>query len=119
MSATEKTTTDALEWVEVGPLDAIPPLGARVVRHPQGDIAIFRNRQDEVFALRDCCPHRGGPLSQGIVCERRVYCPLHNMGIALDTGCAIAPDEGTTSTFATRIVEGMVFIGLPAAGKAL
>ena len=119
MSTTENTATDALEWVAVGPLEAIPPLGARVVRHPRGDIAVFRNRQDEVFALRDYCPHQGGPLSQGIVCERQVYCPLHNMGIALDTGRAIAPDEGKTSTFAARVVEGMVFIGLPAVGQAL
>ena len=89
--------TTGLDWIEVGPLMAIPPLGARVVKHPSGEIAVFRNREDEVFALRNHCPHRGGPLSEGIVCERRVYCPLHNWGIALETGSALAPDEGETA----------------------
>ena len=112
MSTTQNPAADGLQWIEVGALEAIPPLGARIVEHPQGDIAVFRNRADEVFALRDRCPHRGGPLSQGIVCERKVYCPLHNMGIALDTGQAIAPDEGETACFPTRVENGRVFIAL-------
>jgi len=112
-------STTGLDWIEVGPLMAIPPLGARVVRHPSGEIAVFRNREDEVFALRNHCPHRGGPLSEGIVCERRVYCPLHNWGIALETGSALAPDEGETACFPTRVDNGTVFIGLPGSGGSL
>ena len=119
MSTPQPPAADSLEWVQIGALDAIPQLGSRVVRHPDGDIAVFRNRQDEVFALRDRCPHRGGPLSQGIVCDRKVYCPLHNMGIALDTGQAIAPDEGETTAFPTRVDEGMVFIGLPVSEETI
>ena len=112
MSTTQNPAADALQWIEVGALEAIPPLGARIVQHPQGDIAVFRNRADEVFALRDRCPQRAGPLSQGIVCERTGYCPWHTMGIALDTGQAIAPDEGETTCFPTRVENGRVYIAL-------
>jgi nitrite reductase (NADH) small subunit len=58
-------------------------LGSRVVRTPSGDIAVFRTGDDEVFALDDRCPHKGGPLSQGIVHNKRVTCPLHNFVIEL------------------------------------
>ncbi len=78
----------------------------------QGDIAIFRTAEDEVFALRDHCPHKGGPLSQGIVFDRRVTCPLHNWVIALDTGEATGPDVGCTKNFPTKIENDDVFISL-------
>jgi nitrite reductase (NADH) small subunit len=75
-------------------LEDIPRLGARVVRTAKGDIAVFRNAEDEVFALEDRCPHKGGPLSQGIVFGRRVACPLHGWTVELQDGCAVAPDKG-------------------------
>ena len=81
-------------WIEIGAADSVPRLGARVVRTPQGDIAVFRTSDDEYFALADRCPHKGGPLSQGIVHGRRVTCPLHNLVIELCSGEAIAPDTG-------------------------
>jgi nitrite reductase (NADH) small subunit len=97
-------------WVEVGPLDSIPRLGARVVRNDGGDIAVFRTRDDEVFALLNRCPHKGGPLSEGIVYGRTVACPLHNWCIDLGTGQAKAPDEGCAVRFPTRIEEGRVLV---------
>lgn len=100
------------QWVEVGLLDAIPVLGSRVIKTPGGDIAVFRNRQDEVFALRDRCPHKGGPLSQGIVCGKTVTCPLHNWVIQLQDGQAVAPDEGVTTTYPTRVENGMVYVAI-------
>lgn len=100
-------------WIEVGNLTDIPPLGARVIRTAQGDIALFRTAQDEIFALRDACPHRGGPLSQGIVHGTRVTCPLHNWVIDLSTGTATAPDEGHTSCFDTKLEGQRVFLSLP------
>ncbi len=92
-------------------LNDIPRLGARVVKSAaHGDIAIFRNADDEVFALLDKCPHKGGPLSQGIVYGRKVACPLHNWNIELDSGCAIAPDSGCTRRFAVTVENGDVFL---------
>lgn len=101
-------------WVEIGPLAAIPRLGARVVRTAQGDIAVFRNSDDEVFALADRCPHRGGPLSQGIVSGRRVTCPLHEWCIRLHDGCAEPPDEGRVLRFPARVENGIVYLVLAA-----
>jgi nitrite reductase (NADH) small subunit len=101
------------DWVEVGRLDDIPRLGARVVRTEAGDVAVFRTADDQVFALRDRCPHKGGPLSQGIVYDRRVACPLHNWVISLETGEATGADTGCTRAYAVRIEAGMVFLGPP------
>jgi nitrite reductase (NADH) small subunit len=97
-------------WTDVGLLDSIPRRGARVVRPPLGDIAVFRTADDEVFALRDKCPHKGGPLSQGIVYGKRVACPLHNWSIHLDNGQAVAPDEGCAGTFPAKVEKGRVYI---------
>jgi nitrite reductase (NADH) small subunit len=74
------------------------------------DVAVFRNGEDQVFALLDRCPHKGGPLSQGIVFGTSVACPLHNQTIGLDDGCAKAPDEGCTPTFACRVENGQVLL---------
>ncbi len=99
-------------WLSVGHLEDIPRQGARVVSAPGGNIAVFRTVDDEVFALRDKCPHKGGPLSQGIVHGRKVACPLHDWKISLDTGVAVAPDEGCAASFPVRIVNGVVELSL-------
>jgi len=99
-------------WIELGTLDDIPRLGARVVRTKDGDIAIFRTADDEVFALRDKCPHKGGPLSQGIVHGKRVACPLHDWKIHLDSGEAVAPDEGCAASFPIKLENGNVYLSL-------
>lgn len=104
----------SLQWFEVGALEDVPRLGARVVRTGRGDIAVFRTADDTVFALDDRCPHRGGPLSQGIVYNGRVACPLHNWSIDLAGGCAIGPDEGCTSTYAVRVQNGRIHLQLDA-----
>jgi nitrite reductase (NADH) small subunit len=96
---------------KVCPLTEIPRLGARVVKTAaHGNIAVFRNADDEVFALEDKCPHKGGPLSQGIVYGKRVACPLHNWNIELQGGCAVAPDQGCAKTFAVEIKDGTVYL---------
>ena len=92
------------EWISICTIDDIPVLGARRVARAQGlDMAVFRNAENEVFALLDRCPHKGGPLSQGIVFGRSVACPLHNWTIALVSGEAAAPDEGCTPYFSVRL----------------
>ena len=90
-------------------LDEIPSLGARRFKREDGKvIAIFRNAEDKVFALQDKCPHKGGPLSQGIVFGESVACPLHNWCIGLNDGCAAAPDIGVVEKFSARVIDGVV-----------
>lgn len=102
-------------WIEIGALNDIPVLGSRVVKTASGNIAVFRTGHDEVFALDDRCPHKGGPLSQGIVHNKRVTCPLHNFVIELKTGTAVAPDEGCTRTHPAKVENGMVWLGVKTA----
>ena len=99
-------------WIEIGRLEDIPRLGARVVRRPERNVAIFRTATDQVFALEDRCPHKGGPLSQGIVHGCRVTCPLHNMVIELESGAAVAPDEGTVVRFTVKVEAGKILLQL-------
>lgn len=99
-------------WTRVCLLEDIPQLGARVVKSAHGNIAVFRAAGDEVFALLDKCPHKGGPLSQGIVFGRKVACPLHNWNIGLDDGQAVAPDHGCARSFPVRLEAGAVFLDL-------
>lgn len=99
-------------WTRACHVSDIPRLGARVVQSDQGNIAVFRNADDEIFALADRCPHKGGPLSQGIIFGRSVACPLHNWTIQLDSGCAAAPDEGCAASYAVKIENGNVYISL-------
>ena len=99
------------DWRMICRVDDIPVLGARRVARPSGiDVAVFRNGDDHVFALLDRCPHKGGPLSQGIVFGTSVACPLHNWSIGLDDGCAKAPDEGCTPRFAVKVEDGVVYL---------
>ena len=99
------------EWTRICLVDDIPVLGSRRVTRPNGlDVAVFRNSQDEVFALLDRCPHKGGPLSQGIVFGTSVACPLHNWTIGLCDGQASAPDEGCTPKFRVKLENGEMFL---------
>jgi nitrite reductase (NADH) small subunit len=111
MSAVMKPAA-AVKWTRVCAIEDIPQLGARVVKSAHGNIAVFRNAEDEVFALLDKCPHKGGPLSQGIVFGRKVACPLHNWNIGLDDGNAVAPDQGCARRFPVNLDGGMVFLDL-------
>ena len=107
-------------WLEIGCLDDIPRRGARQVRRPgfAFTIAVFRTAGDEVFALVDRCPHRGGPLSEGIVHGCAVACPLHGWVIQLDSGEAEAPDEGRVPRIAVRLADGRIWLSAPELEKA-
>ena len=105
------TTTPAPLWKLICRVDDIPVLGSRRVARPQGlDVAVFRNDAGGVFALLDRYPHKGGPLSQGIVFGTHVACPLHNWTIGLCDGQASAPDEGCTPRFAVKVEDGAVYL---------
>ena len=101
-----------MNWLDICSLDEINPLGSRVVAGPKGDIAIFRAADDQVFALDDRCPHKGGPLSQGLIYGKRVACPVHNWQIELESGEAVAPDQGCAHRHPVRVENGRVLLGL-------
>jgi nitrite reductase (NADH) small subunit len=99
------------EWQPICRVEDIPVRGARRVARPRGmDVALFRTGDDQVYALLDRCPHKGGPLSQGIVSGTGVACPLHNWTIELADGCARAPDVGSTPRFACKVQDGQVLL---------
>ena len=102
------------DWKVICRVDDVPKLGARKVTRSNGggDIAVFRAADDHVFALLDRCPHKGGPLSQGIVFGHSVACPLHNWTIGLDDGCAKSPDVGCVQRFSVRVEDGAVALDL-------
>jgi nitrite reductase (NADH) small subunit len=99
------------QWTRICAVEDIPVLGSRRVARAQGpEVALFRAADDHIFALLDRCPHKGGPLSQGIVFGHSVACPLHNWTIGLATGEAQAPDHGCTARFAVHVDGGQVFL---------
>jgi len=98
------------DWVEIGRVDDIPRRGARCVNTPAGRIAVFRTAEDQIFAIEDRCPHKGGPLSQGIVHAAQVTCPLHNWVISLETGKAQGADEGSVRTIPLNVVDGRILM---------
>ena len=113
--ATPPRTTVPPSWKDVCALADVPRLGARVLERPgdpRGNVAIFRTSDDRVFALADRCPHKGGPLSEGIVHGDRVTCPLHNWNVVLASGLAVAPDEGCVARYAVRVDDGRILVAL-------
>jgi nitrite reductase (NADH) small subunit len=108
-----------MNWIAVGSVNDIPPRGARCVQTPQGKIGVYRVADGRVFAMEDHCPHRGGPLSQGIVHGTSVTCPLHNWVISLETGSAQGADEGSVKTIPVKVEGEQLYIALEArAAKA-
>lgn len=102
------------EWMDVGAVDDVPALGSRVVQAPGGNIAVFKAADGTLFALRDRCPHRGGPLSQGIVHGHSVTCPLHNWVISLESGAAQGADQGCAHKIPLRINGARILLAASA-----
>ena len=98
--------------MQVCPLADIPKLGARVVRTDACEIGVFRTDDDKVFAINNHCPHKGGPLSQGIIYGQKVACPLHQWKISLETGKAEEPDVGEVACYKTKVEDGLVYLEL-------
>jgi nitrite reductase (NADH) small subunit len=99
-----------MSWLDIGALTDIPREGARVVKTVAGCVAVFRTAADQVFALNDRCPHRGGPLSEGIVHGTEVTCPLHAWVFSLETGQVQGADEGKVTTYRVRIEAGRILL---------
>ena len=98
------------EWIDVGAVDDVPVLGSRVVQTPGDDIAVFKAADGTLFALRDRCPHKGGPLSQGMVHGHSVTCPLHNWVISLETGQEQGADQGCAHRIPLRVEQGRILL---------
>ena len=103
-----------MTWFAIGSMKDIPRRGARCVQTPRGRIAVFRTADDQIFAIEDQCPHKGGPLSQGLVHGAAVTCPLHNWVISLETGKALGADEGAVRTIPVNVEGERLFIALDA-----
>lgn len=99
-----------MTWLDIGALEDIPPQGARVVKTKAGCVAVFRTAADEVFAIDDRCPHKGGPLSEGIVHGTSVTCPLHAWVFSLETGLAQGADSGAVATYPLKVEDGRLFL---------
>ncbi len=106
-----------MNWIDIGHIDDIPLRGARLVKTPVGCVAVFRTGEAEVYAASDRCPHKGGPLSEGIVHGNKVTCPLHNWVFSLETGQAQGADEGSIATFPIRLDEGRLLLDATSVGK--
>lgn len=106
-------TATAIDWIRVCSVEDIVPLGARVLPRAKGDIAVFRCRDDAIFALLNHCPHKQGPLSEGIVHGHQVTCPLHGWVINLNSGEAVAPDIGCVPRIPVRVADGFVWLQQP------
>lgn len=99
-----------MNWIDVGSIDDIPLRGSRIVKTAIGCVALFRTDTAEVFATSDRCPHKGGPLSDGIVHDKSVTCPLHNWVFSLESGEAQGADEGKIDTFSVRVEKGRIMM---------
>ena len=98
-------------WLDIGPASQIEPSSARTLPVLGGEeIAVFRTARGEVYALVNKCPHKQGPLSQGIVHGDSVTCPLHNFRISLRSGEALGDDEGCTPTIPLKLEAGRIFL---------
>lgn len=98
------------QWIDIAALEDIPAQGARLIRTADGCVALFRTSDDKVFALDDRCPHKGGPLSEGIVAGHTITCPLHNWVFDLNTGQAQGEDEGSVRSYAVRVEAGRILV---------
>jgi nitrite reductase (NADH) small subunit len=105
MSSAQKS-----KWVDIGALDSIPIEAARLVKTDAGCIAVFRTSANEAYAISNSCPHKQGPLAQGIVAGKFVTCPLHNWVISLETGKAQGADVGEVSTYPIQIDKGRIML---------
>lgn len=100
-----------MSWIDIGHIDEVPLRGARLLKTPMGCIAVFRTGEAEVFAASNSCPHKGGPLSEGIVHGQSVTCPLHNWVFDLNTGEAQGADDGRIETYPLRLEGQRMLLG--------
>ncbi|MEO1564226.1 MAG: nitrite reductase small subunit NirD [Pseudomonadota bacterium] len=106
-----------MSWLDIGALEDVPIRGARKVKTHLGCIGVFRTSEIEVFAVQNECPHKGGPLSEGIVHNQKITCPLHNWVFDLNTGQALGADEGQIATYAVKVEGGRILLDTSALAR--
>lgn len=104
--------SNTAKWVEIGTVSDVPVRGSRLIQVSGGAVAVFRTNDDHIFAIDDSCPHLGGPLSQGIVHDQRVTCPLHNLVIDLASGEGQGPDGGCVKTYPVDVQDGRILLDI-------
>ena len=99
-------------WIKLITKDEIPSMGSRKVIIGEIEIAIFKTKDDSIFAINNLCPHKKGKLSEGLVHEHIVTCPLHNWDVDLASGEALGNDSGCTNVYKTKIKNNIVYLYL-------
>lgn len=104
----------ASRWIRIAPIDAVPPREGRAVDVGSREIALF-NLGDRFLAIDNRCPHRGGPLADGILAGGAVVCPLHAWKVCLETGAVQQPGGASAclTTYPTRVKSDVVWIAVP------
>lgn len=99
-------------WYKITSIENIPQMGSRVVEFGDTQIAIFKTKDDSIFAINNICPHKQGKLSEGLVHDYIVTCPLHNWEISLEKGEALGEDFGCTNVYETKIEDKIIYINI-------
>ncbi len=108
----EMNSQAAVKWQSICQIEEIPRLGGRTVRAGQMEIALFRLSNDRIRAVDNRCPHKQGPLAEGIVSGDTIICPLHAQKINLETGEVLPPNSGCVKIYAVKIIDGEVLLQL-------
>lgn len=88
----------------------LPVQIGKEVRIKDTFIALFRLANGDIRAVENRCPHKNGPLAEGIVSGEFVFCPLHDWKISLQTGEVQKPDDGCIQTYEVQIIDGDIYI---------
>ncbi|WP_121627157.1 nitrite reductase small subunit NirD [Poseidonibacter antarcticus] len=100
------------KWIKITQTENIPEMGSRVIQYGELEIAVFKTRDGSIFAINNQCPHKQGKLSEGLVHDHVVTCPMHNWDIDLKSGKALGNDNGCTNTYESKIEDDIFYINL-------
>lgn len=103
------SNTKTRQWILVEGAAAIPAKEGRRVKYGEREIALF-NLGKEYRAVDNLCPHKSGPLADGIVAGQAVFCPLHNWKINLENGCALSGGTGQVRTYPVKQIENQIYV---------
>ncbi|GAB5435719.1 Assimilatory nitrite reductase [NAD(P)H] small subunit [Falsiruegeria mediterranea M17] len=109
---------DMSQYIDIGTLEDIPQRGARVVRTPEGEIAVFRTADDQIFAIDEWLPGKAGPLSNGIQHGTCVTDPMRNWVFDLRSGVAQGADDGHLRVWDLYLQDGRIFLTSEVLGAA-